>query len=83
MMILLIVALHITGKRHRKTRLSSIINIISRIPFAEPTNRDKANWIYRYSHPYFRAKGVTSTFEQMNKLNSPVSLESKLFSRLK
>lgn len=83
MMILLIVALHLTGKRHRKTRLDSIINIISRIPFSEPTARDKANWIYRYSHPYFRYKGVKETFELMNKLNSPVSLESKLFSRLK
>ncbi len=83
LMIVLIVALHVVGKRHRKTKLESIVRIIDRMPFQVPSVRDKANWIYRYSHPYFRAKGVMETFRLMNQINSPLSLEARIFNRMR
>lgn len=83
LMICLVIALHVIGKRHRKTKLESIVRIIDRMPFQVPSSRDRANWVYRYSHPYFRAKGVKETFRLMNQINSPLNMEARLFNRMR
>lgn len=82
-MLVLVVALHLFSKKYRKTRLRAILQIIDRIPFGVPSIRDQANWVYRYSHPYFRAKGPKETFRLMNGLNSPINLDPKMFSKVK
>lgn len=58
--------------------LSTIMRIIGKIDFKKPTQLDKSNWVYRYSHPYIRVLGPKEATVYMNEINSPVSVDPKV-----
>lgn len=58
--------------------LRTIVRIIGKIDFKKPTQLDKSNWMYRYSHPYIRVLGPKEATVYLNEINSPVSVDPKV-----
>lgn len=62
----------------RRTTLPSLLGVVDKIKFQNINARDKANWVFRYSHPYIRILGTKKAIQVMNEINSPVSIEAKV-----
>ena len=61
--------------KNRAAKLNAIIRIIGKVKFQTPTQTDKSNWVFRYSHPYIRVLGPQQATVFMNDINSPISIE--------
>lgn len=60
-------------RTNRLARLSIVLKVLEGLKFKDTKKKDVINWVYKFSHPYIRQKGMFIALNYMNELNSPVS----------
>lgn len=55
-------------RKFRRSNLFPLLKTVDKIPFDIPNSQDCANWIYRYTHPYYYVMGPAKAEVQMKEL---------------